>query len=421
MKRYTKILALDFEMFNAFHYWSICWTGAALAGEDMLPVYFLDRKIDPGIRQQITGSSIRFPFTYEELRKCPRFFRCCKELFRLIDEDTLVLGHAVDNDVKMLLTVCARYHLKCPDFDFLDTNVLYGALHGEYVQIGLAALAQTYGVVYDAHNPVEDAAATLEVCRRMLEEKGMRLCEAAETYGITVGEVRKKLMKKCTADCMGERARRHIDNYNAVFEAANAPVAIEGQQLAGKKIAVENKLSVSQNLFPLIVFLRSMGAKIVYDTSVADMVVTAEIGKRDANSVNLRELALCYGLPREQAETLDFYPNKVTDESGEMLPYMEYLRRKYGRSGQTASRCYCFVHALEKRLEFEDIAKRLLESGGRLSGLMSENTVLVTDDVLRIETDVTDMKVRGYKHLRNKQGKLITLKELFRRMEEKSL
>lgn len=117
MKNYGKILSLDFEMYNSMRYWSICWIGAICADKSLDEKSRLDIKVNPGTRHKLIGHELKFPFKYSDLKPLAKFDGCASKLFELIDDDTLVIGHAIDNDVKMLTTACDHYGLKCPDFD----------------------------------------------------------------------------------------------------------------------------------------------------------------------------------------------------------------------------------------------------------------------------------------------------------------
>ena len=350
MKSYKKILSLDFEMYNSMHYWSICWIGAIEATLSMKETSRLDVKLNPGTRHRLIGRELKFPFKYADLKPLPKFDGCCERLFELIDDDTLVVGHAIDNDIKMLLSACDRYGKKCPDFDYIDTNIVHSAIVGEYSQLGLSALSALYDYEFEAHNPVEDAAATLFVLDKMLFSRGIGI-ENIESLGLSLGKVRGCLVRRSEAACMSSKARLHIDNYNAVFDAANEASGGGNGCLSGIKMTVDSRLKVNQNLYPLIKWAVEEGATVLGESCGADINLTSEIREQDARSLSLREFVLRFNAPESARQGLDFYPNKVTLKSGEVISYTQYLKRKYARGN--SREVYCFARAIERRFDFE--------------------------------------------------------------------
>ena len=414
MKNYKKILSLDFEMYNSMHYWSICWIGAIVADTRCRELSRLDVKLNPGTRHKLIGRELKFPFKYSDLKPLGKFDSCCHRLFELIDEDTLVIGHAIDNDVKMMISACDYYNVTCPDFDYIDTNIVHSALDGEFSQLGLVSLAALYGYEFEAHNPVEDAAATLFLLGKMLEKKGITLHDA-ESLGITLGMVRGSLARKCEAACMSEKAKRHIDNGNAVFDAvydAGKEGAPRKGRLNGVKMAIDTKLRANQNLYPLIKWAVGEGLTVLGEPRKADVFLTLEIKEPDRRCMSLREFAAKYDAPESAREGLDFYPNKVTLASGEAVSYLQYLRRKYARGNSRET--YCFARVLERRFDFEDIASRLLETGARICAVPARRSTFVVDSLERLN-DTTDYKIPLYKRLAAANKiKIKTLDELSR-------
>lgn len=415
MKNYSKILSLDFEMYNSMRYWSICWIGAVGADKSLDENNRLDIKVNPGTRHKLIGHELKFPFKYSDLKPLPKFDGCADRLFELIDDNTLVVGHAIDNDVKMLTTACDYYGLKCPDFDYIDTNVVRSAITGEFSQIGLKTLAASYGYEFEAHNPVEDAAATLYVLKAMLGGKGLSIDEV-ESLGIKVGKVRGGLVRRCELACMNSKARVHIENYNAVFDAVEAAKSEKigrGGAMSGVKLAVDAKLRTSRNLFELIKWAALEGAKVIGETHNADFILSSELDLSSERTLSLRAFVDRFGVPESVREGLDFFPNKVTTSGGEVMSYMQYLKGKCVKSPVRGPRVtYCFAHEIERRYEFEEIAMKLFAMGARICFMPENRVTFVVDSPKRLD-DTSDCKVVTYNRLApSRKLKLMTLAEL---------
>ncbi|MCI9032234.1 MAG: hypothetical protein HFK09_06960 [Clostridia bacterium] len=415
MKSYAKILSLDFEMYNSMRYWSICWIGAVCSDKSLDEKSRLDIKVNPGTRHKLIGHELKFPFKYSDLKPLPKFDGCAKSLFDLMDEDTLVVGHAIDNDVKMLTTACDYYGIECPDFDYLDTNAVRSAIMGEYSQIGLKTLAASYGFEFEAHNPAEDAAATLYVLKRMLEEKGIGIDEA-ESLGIKVGKVRNGLTRRCELNCMSANARLHNDNYNAVFdavmEACEEGVNRDGA-MRGVKMTIDPKLRTSRDLYSLIKWATLEGARVLGEPRKADFTLSSELDFSNDRTMSLRMFVDRFGVPESVREKLDFFPNKVTDESGEIVSYMQYLKSKSKKPAVRGVRAtYCFAREIERRYEFEELALKLFGMGARIC-FMPENRVTFVVDCKERLKDSSDHKVVMFNRIApSRKVKLMTLDEL---------
>lgn len=409
MKHYEKILSLDFEMYNSAKYWSICWIGAISADANLNEKLRLDIKVNPGTKHKQTGKDIKFPFKYAELKTCGKFDTASALLFELFDEKTLVIGHAVENDVKMLLSACERYSITPPEFDYADTNVIASAMKGEYLQKSLSTLAADYGYTFRAHDPVEDAIATLTVFGNQLGETSKNIDELS-LLGLDYGRVSGGLNRRCFPHCMGEKGRVHVDNYNAVFDAAEKArnTANAGETMKDIKFAIDGKLQSSQNLFAAVEWIYSEGGKVVYGTSSADWILCTE--KTDTpRRLSLRDFAIKFDMPQSVKENLDFLPNKAI-LGGQTITYTQYLTRKY--AGGKRNGVYCFARVIEKLFEYEDIAARLMKNGVRIAAIPDRGITFVVDDFSRLK-DNSDHKVIMYNTLAKKyKMRVVLLSEL---------
>lgn len=398
MREYKKILSLDFELYNSMKYYSICWIGATVSDFSMQPKSYLDVKVNPATKHKMVGKELKFPFTYKDLKVLPKFDVASAPLFELIDSDTLVVGHAVDNDIKMLFKACSHYGMKYPDFDFVDTNAVYGALRGEYAQIGLKTLAESFGIEFDAHNPKEDARATLKALKLMLAEHNTDLKTLTEKGALSIGKARGGIVRKCSAECMSARAKEHIENHNALFDAVAVTKPGEGV-LNRTKVSFEPKLSSTQNLFSLAEFALENGARIVGEEDNADIIVTSQLIEGDEKHCRLRDFADRYGVPKAVLSELDFHPNKVTTSDGEVISFMQYLKRKYAVKGAKGE-YYCFSAKTEKLYEFEDVVANLLKKGKRVCAMPESRCVFVVTSADETDTENSDLKVRMYNRMK---------------------
>ncbi len=131
------------------------------------------------------------PYEYSSFKKHPTFTQVADKIYGLLqDKDTLVLGHATQNDVKYLNLETLRFKLPSFSFAFADTQFLYMNRVGVFSrQFGLGSIAEELGVEFTAHRAVDDAYATMKVAEAMCRTEGLSLTELIEKYEITLGSI----------------------------------------------------------------------------------------------------------------------------------------------------------------------------------------------------------------------------------------
>lgn len=157
-----------------------------LAREDIL----LNPKGKFHLTDRKGGEGIVLPYEYEDFKKYPLFPAEYPRIKALLeDKDAIVLGHATDNDVKYLNLETKRYKLAHLRFPFYDTQFFYMNVLGDYTrQYGLGAMAEELGVEFTPHRAVDDAYATMCVCRALLEREKTDVHGLVSRYGIRAGK-----------------------------------------------------------------------------------------------------------------------------------------------------------------------------------------------------------------------------------------
>lgn len=131
------------------------------------------------------------PYEYASFKKHPTFTQVADRIYGLLqDKDTLVFGHATQNDVKYLNLESLRFSLPSFSFAFADTQFLYMNRVGVFSrQFGLGSIAEELGVEFTAHRAVDDAYATMKVAEAMCLAERRSLSELMEKYEITLGKI----------------------------------------------------------------------------------------------------------------------------------------------------------------------------------------------------------------------------------------
>ncbi len=173
----------------------ICAFGYCLTDEQFHILEKEDLLINPQGGFHLTDrkgeQGIVLPYEYEKFKKCPTYLEREGKIRSLLqDQDTLVLGHAVMNDVKYLNLESKRFSLTSYRFSFADTQFLYMNKIGDFTkQLGLATIADALKVEFLAHRAVDDAYATMCIAKAMCEMENCSIVSLLEKYGVTLGNI----------------------------------------------------------------------------------------------------------------------------------------------------------------------------------------------------------------------------------------
>ena len=108
----------------------------------------------------------------------------------LTDREYFVFGHAVDADVRMLNAACAKYRLPCIEFEFADSQLLYKLYNGDKEVKSLHKIAAEIGVEFQEHNSEEDAYATMQTLKYLVQASGTDVNGLMQKYRIRIGSNR---------------------------------------------------------------------------------------------------------------------------------------------------------------------------------------------------------------------------------------
>jgi DNA polymerase III epsilon subunit-like protein len=191
-----KYLFFDIECASVFKDRAkICAFGYCLTDEQFHIIEKQDLLINPQGGFHLTDRKgqrgLVLPYKYEDFKKYPTFLHRKEQIYSLLqDKDTLVFGHAVQNDVKYLNLESHRFSLPSFDFSFGDTQFLYMNITGDFSkQLGLSAIADELGVEFTPHRAVDDAYATMKIAEAMCKAENTSLLGLLKKYGVTLGRL----------------------------------------------------------------------------------------------------------------------------------------------------------------------------------------------------------------------------------------
>ncbi len=241
--------------------------------------HLTDRKGEQGIV---------LPYKYEDFKKYPTFERQAERIYGLLENpDTLVVGHAVQNDVKYLNLESRRFQLPSFSFRFADTQFLYMNVIGDFSrQYGLGIIAERLGVQFTPHRAVDDAYATMKVAQALCKKENCTLVELLEKYEVTTGVIADYEITQTTSEAAAaykegkERAKEEREKARATFhifaDKEKRKRAKEGK-LKNKTVCFSHALELQTALAKkLLKAAFDNAAKLTYRAEECDLYVCFE-------------------------------------------------------------------------------------------------------------------------------------------------
>ena len=187
-----KYLAFDIEAANGYKLSRVCSIGVVIADEHFNVLSRENIWINPKTKYNLNGTrenvGIDLELDKALLDASPDFSQVYAKIRGLLtDKQYLVLGHAVDSDVRMLNAACVRYHLPSINFDFICSQLLYKLYRGDKDVRGLDKIAADMSITFHQHNSEEDAYVSLLTLKYLTEDSGLTVNELLEKYHVRRG------------------------------------------------------------------------------------------------------------------------------------------------------------------------------------------------------------------------------------------
>lgn len=270
---------------------SICSVGVVVADESFNVLSRRNIWINPKTKYNLNGTrenvGIDLHLDKALLDASPDFAEVYPELKRLLTApDTLVLGHAVDADVRMLNAACDRYKLPGIDFRFVCSQLLYKMYCGDKDVKGLNKIAADIGVEFQQHNSEEDAYASMMTMKFLVGDSGLSVDELIDKYRIRFGtNVNKQLFRPVSL--LGQVSKKQITQV-AVQRIRDycATMPKRDNAWGNKAFALARSLeqSDSHELWAVVTAIASQGAK--YCSKLAKCNVYVATDKPTPTDVN---------------------------------------------------------------------------------------------------------------------------------------
>lgn len=244
-----KYLAFDIEAANGYNPASICSVGVVVADEKFNVLLKENLWINPRSKYNLNGTrpnvGIDLHLDKDLLDRSPDFSQRYEKIRAMLsDSDTLVIGHAVDSDVRMLNAACKKYRLPSINFKFICSQLLYKCYKGDKNVMGLDKIAAELGLHFRQHRSDEDALMSLLTLKFLCESQNKSVGQLMEKYRVRYGENRDFVITR-PASLDGQESKKKllreaVDKIKAAAETLKKQKP-SGKALTGKTVAICRK------------------------------------------------------------------------------------------------------------------------------------------------------------------------------------
>ncbi len=235
---------------------SLCSFGYCLTDESFNVLKKEDLLVNPAPKNfallDTYKPRIHLAYSESEFRKAPKFPAQYEKISSLFNEADLVVGYAVENDVKYVNGTCDFYKLARIQFKFIDVAMIYKIITGNKNLKKLEEVAANYEVEYTAHRSDEDAYATMLILKGILKSEELTLDGLLEKYeivpGVNKADRTRITYQKSLLDGRLETPRTHRQMdilYNAFDDELKDNNKPENSILTNKNVIFNDKLKYS--------------------------------------------------------------------------------------------------------------------------------------------------------------------------------
>ncbi len=247
-----KYLAFDIEAANGYKLYSICSIGIVIADEQFNILQRFNVWINPKTTYNLNGTrknvGIDLHLDRNLLNSSPTFPQVYDKIKKLLENpEYLVIGHAVDSDVRMLNATCKHYNLPSFNFTFLCSQLLYKLYKGEKDVKALSKIAADLDVTYQEHNSEEDAWMSLMTMKYLVQDSGLTVDQLVGKFHVRYGS-NKNFELVRPASLEGQVSKKRLTQV-AVEKIKNfiPTVAKKGSAWGGKVFCLARSLELSDS------------------------------------------------------------------------------------------------------------------------------------------------------------------------------
>ena len=145
----------------------------------------------PVVNYRLDQSGVRVHYSRTEIDQAPSFADRYLLLKSILETpDSVIFGHAIDNDIQFLQDACIRDGLEGFQFDYYDTQLLYATVMQRQEQSALDRIMSEHRVpMLNAHKSDIDAYYTMMTARLLEQLQGISVRVLLRTHDFWPGRM----------------------------------------------------------------------------------------------------------------------------------------------------------------------------------------------------------------------------------------
>ncbi len=244
------------------------------------------------------NSFVNIDINPERIKNAPTMAEVYKELKKYLNDNYIIVGHAVANDVRMLNKCFAKYNLPILKYSYLCSQMLYRIYKGDKENKSLEKVAYEMGKTFVAHHCEEDVAMSLETIRYICEKENHSLEQLLKSYDISLGLSYKH------KDCSSSLVHRSIHaRCEELFDTE--PISFKADEFFTNKYFAFDEVFEKENfelLKDMVIIIKSHGGYCTNKIEQSSYFVSypnIEVSKRKKYLLNHKDLVVTFIVPEE--------------------------------------------------------------------------------------------------------------------------
>lgn len=283
-----RYIAFDIESTDGlFNEGNLCEFGYCLTDEHFNIIEKDDILIRPVIRAVRPNYGVKLAYSLSQYNNAPHFKESYARIYSLLTQaDTLVIGHAIHNDILCINAACMINSLPCPDFNFIDSQLIYGVYMQDKQTSSLAKIATQLNIEFIEHRADEDAYTSLMTIKKICETLGKNLEDVINDFSVMIGKNEHGNVSNCSTPYFVSNApsiesnnsKRRLISYFLKNVQAQERVIDTNNEFNRKRVAMSNKAEYRDVTLTrrMIQRLYNLGGKYTPTAASADIYVYSD-------------------------------------------------------------------------------------------------------------------------------------------------
>lgn len=220
-----QFVAFDLESTDgSFSSGNICEFGYCIADENFNIKEQKNILIRPIGKMNFAYYRVKLAYPLKVYYKSPTFVENYAKIGTILqNDDCIVLGHAIHNDIVGINSACKINTLKPLNFCFIDTQILFSIYKNISGVVSLDKIAEELGEQFDHHRADEDARLSLLTLKYICEKENKTFKQLMFEYEATLGtnkngEISNFVSKKCLSQAPSLNSKNSKRRILSMFE-----------------------------------------------------------------------------------------------------------------------------------------------------------------------------------------------------------